>query len=384
VRHTPGHVNCPVCDSALQDLLKPNNFPEMKFKDAAAIWLEDTRDGVAPRTHRDHQDFVRRLNRFFGEMIVKRINAGNIAEYQRARQGRCLHPEDNLGKSGPETINHEISAVLSKILDAAGTWKPIKPMYKRLKVVRSDVGRSLTQQEEERLVICAASHPRWRVAYLCSLLSVNTTAGPGEIARIRVRYINLREKVLSIEEGLKNHARLRHFPMTESILWTCEQLLERYYKLCKRHGITPDPDHYVMPGRARCGPYDPWRPIGSWRKAFERLREKADLPKFRRYDLRHQSQTKLMEQPDISDHTIEDISGHVPGQTKKRYRHIRDQRKLEALQRIEVRPAPILMAAGELLGPTASTGAPQTPQKSVDCSPVASKVTPGSEVRLAK
>jgi integrase len=369
MRHTPDHDNCPACDASLQALLKPNNYPEMKFKDAAAVWLRETRDSVAPRTHRDHQDFTRRLNRFFGEMRVKHIHAGNIREYQIARQGKCEHAIDNLGKSGPDAINHEIAAVLAKILDEAGTWKQIKPMYKRLKVAKSKAGSTLSADKEERLFVCGASHPRWKVAYWCSLLSVNTTAGPGEIRRIRVKDINMRERVLSIEEGLKNPGRLRHFPMTESIKWVCEQLLRRYYWICKRHKIVPDPDHYVMPGRARAGPYDPWKPIGSWRKAFEKMREKAELPKFRRYDLRHQSQTKLMEQPDISDHTIEEISGHVHGDTKKRYRHIRDQRKLEALQKIEVKPAPQLVAAGEILGPAA-----QRELQGVK-SPVVSKVT---------
>jgi integrase len=348
--HTLGHVNCPACEATRIEAMRTSDLKDLSFDNAATLWLQDRQLDIGERTHKDHQDFARRLGRFFGGMALKDIHIGHIKAYQLARQGkdRAL----DLGKAGPELVNHEIS-FLTGLLDAAGTWKPMKQYYRCLKVKKSTRGRSITEEEEDRLKMVAASNPRWQAAYLGTLLSLNTTAGPGEIVHIRVRWINMRDRVLSIRDGLKNDSRERHFPMTGTIHWICSELLKRYYRLCRRHGLETSEEHYVLMGRtAGSGrPYDPWKPMGSWKKAWGALTEKADLPGLRMYDMRHQTQTKLMEQDGVSDHTIEDIAGHISGDMKKQYRHIRDKKKLEALEMIESRPAPKIIETpdGELV-----------------------------------
>jgi integrase len=262
-------------------------------------------------------------------------------------------------------INHEIS-LLSMVLDRAGLWKFIKPHYKRLKVPKYGKGRALTSEERDRLIACAASNPRWRVAYLGTLLCANTGAGPGEVRKIKVKDIDLRNRNIAIEQGAKNQHRKRDYPMTDTILWTCMQIFKRYHRLCDKYQVSPSPEHFVFPARIRHDyGYDFNKPISCWKKAWNRLCKKADLAGLRCLDLRHDSATNLMEEPTVSEQTVEDIMGHVTHRMKKRYSHIRRDRILHALEVIEVKPAPTLMEDDFWIRTIPKTGPPiKEPKKS--------------------
>ena len=79
------------------------------------------------------------------------------------------------------------------------------------------------------------------------------------------------------------------------------------------------------------------RPIGSWKKAWGALRQAADLPSLRMYDLRHHAITKLMEDPQISEQTVEEMAGHaLSSRMKKRYSHIRLAPKADAVAKLEL------------------------------------------------
>jgi integrase len=269
--HTFGHENCPACDAELYEAMRAANSAELPFSEAARLWLLTSREEVADQTHKDRELFIGRLNKFFGPMILNKIHIGNIRQYQKARQGKADNPADNLGEAGAELINHEISA-LARILDAAGLWKPIKLHYKCLKVPKYGPGRALEATERERLVMCAASNPRWKVAYLCTLLTLNLTRGAGEVRKVKIKDVDLRSRNLSIEEGAKNAYRVVDFPMNDTVHWCCGQLLKRYYRLCEKYGVTPSPDHYLLPARIKHGDgYDFNKPQRGWRSAWNSL-----------------------------------------------------------------------------------------------------------------
>lgn len=363
--HTLGHVHCPACEAELFEALRAANSATLSFSEAARLWLINSREEVADQTFKDRELFIGRLNRFFGPMILNTIHIGNIRQYQKARQGKADRPEDNLGArqlhrirstesgrqddaaivpdsyAGAELINHEISA-LSRILHAAGLWAAIKPHYKCMRVPKYGPGRGLDAAERERLVMCAASNPRWRVAYLCTLLSLNLTRGAGEVRKVKVKDIDLRARNLTIEEGAKNTYRKVDFPMNDTVHWCCGQLLKRYYRLCEKYSVVPSPEHYVLPARIRRGyGYDFTKPQGDWRSAWDSLCEKAGLNgRFRMYDLRHDGATRLGEDPETADQMKRDILGHIDKRMEKRYFHAHREAKLEALKNIEVTPAP--------------------------------------------
>jgi len=75
--------------------------------------------------------------------------------------------------------------------------------------------------------------------------------------------------------------------------------------------------------------------------AVDLIREAAHLPKLRMYDLRHHAITALLENPDISEETVEDIAGHVSRRMKKRYSHIRMEYKRAAVEAIMAKRKPV-------------------------------------------
>lgn len=341
--HTLGHVHCPACEAERYEALRVANSADLPFREAARLWLINSREDVSAQTHKDRQTFINRLNKFFGPILVRDIHIGNVNAYQKARQGKADHAGDNLGEAGAELINHEISA-LRRVLEKAGLWAVIKPHYKPLKVPKYGPGRACSDDERERLLMCAASNPRWKVAYLCSLLSLNVGRGFGEFRKIKVKDIDLRNRNLSIDEGAKNDYRIVDFPMTDSVHWACGQLLKRYYRLCEKSGVAPSPDHYVMPARIQRGyGRDFYKPQGHMRKVWRSICDKAGITDLRLYDLRHDTATRLGESPDIADQSKRDILGHVNKRMEKRYFHQQRQTKLRALESIEVAPAPKLV-----------------------------------------
>lgn len=324
--HTPDHHACPACERLKLTILSPAVFGLLRFRDAAPVWLEDHKDGICRKTFLDYQFYLRSLTPFFGELALAEIHIGHVRSYQDQR----------LRDAGPSCINHEINT-LKQILDRAGLWGEVSRFYHPLKLGKARAGCALSQEEEQRLFVAAAGNPRWKVAYWGSLLTATTTAGPGEITHLHLDDVSFGEQPsLTIRDGLKNIHRDRIITMNRTAAWAAGQMVKRYYRLCRRLRIAPCGDHYLLPGRSRRGGYDPWIPMGSWKKAWRALRYAADLPNLRMYDLRHQAITKLLEDPDISEQTVEEIAGQVSEKMKKSYSHIRLQPKREALAKLEL------------------------------------------------
>jgi integrase len=76
--------------------------------------------------------------------------------------------------------------------------------------------------------------------------------------------------------------------------------------------------------------------MGSWKKAHYAIRKEAAkkfprLATLRRYDFRHNATTKMLENPEISERTIEEFIGHRLGsKTKEKYSHIRMEARRHA------------------------------------------------------
>ncbi len=286
----PHTEDCPACRAIEVELSRKQDITKLTFKQAAQVVLDDERKEVetggetalaqvlfahepkskkriGKRTYKDHQDFTRRLNAFFADFPLDKINTGHLRAYQLHRLGFRV---DDHGKeyraegAGPTLINHELS-FLAKVLDHAGLWKELKPKYQRLKEPKSEKGRVLDEQKESELIAGAATKPRWIVMYCGILLQVNAGTGPGEICHLRVKDYRRRERMLEIREGggpvelyvdgprggPKNKWRHRDIPLNDAAVWACEQLLFRYQRICKRRKIEPDLNHYLIPTKRR-------------------------------------------------------------------------------------------------------------------------------------
>lgn len=333
--HTPNHRDCPACNRRKERIVDPKAFGKLTFAVAAPMWLEEHRSDIAEKTHYDYEYYIRSLCKFFGELTLEEIHIGHIGTYQEERKATA----------GPSCINHELNT-LKQVLVRAKLWDSIRG-YKPLKVGKSDVGRAMEPADEERLFRTASTSYRWKIAYWCSILTATTTIGPTEISHLHFGDVDLASRpgaplgTLHVHDGLKNGYRERLVPLNESSRWAMKQILDRYFKRCTKLRIQPNRQHYILMGRGRNTPFDPWKPMGSWKKAWCALRIAAGLPTLRRYDLRHHAITKLMEDPNISEQTIEDMAGHaLRSSMKKLYSHIRIAPKTEATTKLELKLPP--------------------------------------------
>lgn len=346
--HSHPHTNCPLCDTARDVVLSADEFGALRLAMAAPIWLKEHSADISPKTITDYEYYLRSLTKFFGEMTLREIHPGHIQRYQEWRQTAWKDEHGRAWKAGPSAINHEVNT-LAQILQRGHLWKDqkIACAYKPLKAPDSRVGKALIPEEEERLFYVASAGGRWEVAYLAELLSVNTSAGPGEIRHLRMCDIDLARKApdgtpqpsITIFEGIKNKHRERTIPLNPTAEDCVRRLLKRYQRLLKRQHLEPDRNHYLLPGRARRGrkAVDFMKPQGSWHKAWTAIRERAGLKHIRMYDMRHHVVTKMLENPEISEQTVQETAGHVSKRMKDRYSHIRNARKRDALTSVETK-----------------------------------------------
>lgn len=238
--------------------MHPDALGSASFSVAASTWLE-SRKRLCSNTKNIYAHYIASLNTFFGDLTLRDIHAGHIAEYQSYRQTQIrltkqhAHRKHGLpeeASDGASAINHEISCVLRQVLKQAGLWLAIQPHYEPLPIPQDEAGMALTEEEERHLFRVARSRKRWMIAYCCDLLSRNTTAGPGELRHLRLQDVDVAGRVLHVEEGLKNVFRKRPLPMNDDALWAAEYLLRRYRSALLRANLPEDPSHYILYHRA--------------------------------------------------------------------------------------------------------------------------------------
>lgn len=288
----------------------------LPFSDACDQWLDSRRPYLAEKTQYEYGLSIQTLSKFFGELRVQEIDGDLVRAYQRMRQQSV----------GSSAINHELN-VFIQVRKRIGL--PLTD-YQALPLPKEERGRALSPEERERLFRTASSNPGWESAYLFALIAVNTTAGPKEVMTLRLRDVDIGRGTIRIQpEGVKNIHRIRTIPLNAEALAAVNRALLRAQSL----GAVEE-DHYLFPFRVYGGQnpkYDPARHQMTMKTSWTSLREAAKLHGLRMYDLRHHAITAMLENPDISEETIEDIAGHVSRRMKKRYSHIRMEYKRRAV-----------------------------------------------------
>jgi integrase len=296
---------------------------QLPFASACEAWLESRRPYISTKTHHEYKLNIKTLAAFFGELRLQEIDADLVRAYQRTRKLKC----------GAFAINHECG-VLCQIRKRIGL--PIED-YQPLPLPKQERGRALADEERSRLLRVAKTNPSWEAAYLATTISVNTTAGPKEVATLRLQDSDLERDVIRVQPGgAKNVHRMRTIPLNDESRAAVKVALAR----AKRLGSIK-PEHYLFPFRKKSGNrhsgadhYDPTRHQTSFKTAWLALRRAANIQNFRMYDLRHHAITALLENPEISEETAEDIAGHISRRMKKRYSHIRMKYRRAAVEAI--------------------------------------------------
>jgi integrase len=326
-QHTLGHVKCPACEHLRKEIMRTGELGDRTLAEVWPLWWEQKQQEISPKTARCYREYSRHLLAFFGPLRLDDIHIGNLVAYRSSRV-----------TAGPGLINHEINC-LSQILDVAGLWAPIAKFYKPLRIPKHGPGQALLQEEALWLLEVASYRRKWKVAYLGSMLSVNTTCGPGELRNLRIKDVNVHRSppTIDVVEGAKNEYRVRTVPLNADAFWAVQELIV----LAAEKGAHL-PDHYLFPGRAPALGEGSLvnKPVTSWKTAWYALRKEAakkypKLATVRMYDLRHHAITSLLENPTISEQTIKDVAGHVSKKILERYSHIRMARKTAALEALE-------------------------------------------------
>lgn len=346
--HTPGHVNCPACLDIRQQLEFGGDVSAMmSFHDATEVWLQlrqlggevDRQHFVSPRTLRDNGQYLRTLEAFFGEMRLCDIHPGHLRQYQTERVNAIgLFEEIKPSRPGkasrkrkparPAKVNQELGT-LSMILQDAHLWTAeFVAKYRPLKVETPDIPRALSQDEQSHFLEVAARRESWRVVYWYSILSLQTTAAPGEMRGLHLGDVNLFGQILMIRSAYaKNRYRVRTIPLTADALWAVDRLLQR----ARAHGAV-DPGHYLFPFYVNRYLWDPCRPMtySGIKRQWIEVREEAGFPWLREEDLRHCAITRMAE-AGVPIAVIMSMAGHISPRMTQHYTHICEQAKRRAI-----------------------------------------------------
>ncbi len=292
---------------------------EMLFPEAGELWLASRTPYISPKTFHEYELNLRTLGKAFEETKLREITADQIRMYQAMRINQ---------KCGPSGINHETS-VLQQLLKRIGKWREIESQFQALPLPDRGPGRVLSPEERTRLFKVSARKENWEGAFLFAVLSINTSAGPKEALTLRLKDVDLDSEKPAINvqpEGAKNTGRVRSIPLNEEAFKAATLAVERAKKLGSL-----SPDHYLFPFRIHRALYDPTRHQTSFKGAWLRMTAAAELPGLRMYDLRHHCITSLLEDPHVSEETVQAIAGHVSRRMMKRYSHIRSAAKRAAV-----------------------------------------------------
>jgi integrase len=182
---------------AAADLLTTPALTQAPFQTAAEAWLESRRPYISSRTFKDYKLYIKSLSAHFGEMRLHEISSDQIRAYQRMRMSAAIWA----------SINKETS-VLQQMLKRIGRWSELAHDFQSIPEPKNsdDVGRCISDEEEARFFRVGLSNPAWSVAAWASMISVNTTAGPGEILHLHLSNVDVvnRMTIRVTPEGAKN------------------------------------------------------------------------------------------------------------------------------------------------------------------------------------
>ena len=302
------------------------------FPAATKAWLTK-KTNLTPLGARYYRQYIAKLTKYFGNRLLSDISAEDVSDLQNKRKGE--------GLSGRQ-INAEVGT-LRAILRYYGQWPHISGRVTMLPE-RSDAGRALSGEDEERLLnwMRASRSPS---LYPFFVLSIDAGLRPSETRSLRRSNLRLTWRDGAIADGEVTVGRSkteagegRFIPLTRRASSALSLWLARF----KNAG----PDSFVFPfhrvaiaGSNRM-PHvydvrlDRAMSASSYRTAFRTARQKAGI-RLRFYDARHTFVTRLAENPSVSEETIRQLAGHVSSRMLSRYAHIRAQARRDAISSLE-------------------------------------------------
>lgn len=308
---------------SLKGQYDPGN-DRLKLTEAADTYIEHRAVAAAAGTVRLEKERLRALKKLLAQIAnvdlkLKDIDIKLVRSYQQRRIAEGV---------GPRTVNME-GQLLRSILKHHEQWK-LDGKYEPLPEPVSEAGRSLTPEEEVKLIDVAKSRPQWFVAYHATILENETGMRGVEVRNLQVKRIDLTTGEIHLQKS-KTKGGVRTIPLSDDALESAKELLIR-----ARHLGASQTDHYLIPalvssttsgkdGKAipvRC--YDPTKPTKGWRTAWRKLTEEAGLKGLRGHDLRHNWITGHAE-IGTPQSVLEAQAGHLSKRMSDHYKHISEK-----------------------------------------------------------
>jgi integrase len=257
-----------------------------------------------------------------GKRLVVEITPKVVKSYQTARLTEA---------AAPKTINDEVLLLL-RLCDDQGDL--IRAKLRREKALKLALppspGRAYTADEKARMLE-EAQKLRTPQMHAALALDLNTGLRDKELRELRWEQIDLvHKKALTVGKSKTEAGTGRAIPLNETALAALEAHAAWYIR---RFGECR-PEWFVFAFGTPL-PKDPTRPITSFKTAWTKVREKANV-RGRWHDNRHTLVTELAESG-AGDEVIMSIAGHVSRAMLSRYSHVRMEAKRRALDEIAVR-----------------------------------------------
>ena len=241
------------------------------FSVAAGEWLELKSLTLAVSSQRIERDNLKHLLPHFEKRLVSDIQAKDVSRYQQTRL---------MEKASPKTINLEVGT-LRAILRRYRVWAEIQQDVRMLPTI-DDVGHALTDEEEVAL-LSACLQSRSRSLYPAVMLARNSGMRHNETRLLQWKQVDFASKVLTVGKSKTQAGTGRAIPLNGRILSVLDMWAAQFPKR--------QPNHYVFPFE-KCGAKgeedsfgftagvifydtDPTRPVGDWKEAWEKAKERA-------------------------------------------------------------------------------------------------------------
>ena len=321
---------------SLKGPYNPSN-DRLKFAEAADAYMEHRGVAAGEGTVRLEKERLRAVKKLLAKIGPVGLK---LKDFEDIRLIRTYQQKRIAEGVGPRTVNME-GQLMRSILKHHDQWK-LDGKYQPLPEPVSEAGRSLTPEEEVRLIDTAKSRPEWAVAYHGTMLENETGMRGVEVRNLQTKRIDLMAAEIHLQKS-KTKGGVRTIPLNADALESAKQLIIR----AQNFGAN-QPDHYLIPalvnavveGRngttVRVRRYDPTKPTKGWRTAWRKLTEKAGLKGLRGHDLRHSWVTSHAE-IGTPQSVLEAQAGHLSKRMSDHYKHISEKaarKASEALSRV--------------------------------------------------
>lgn len=282
---------------------------------------------------------------FAAEFRINAITLTHIRDYQKQRRKHISRTMRQPVTA--RTVNYELF-LLRCVMAYANCWtEELSTGYQRLREMKHRAGKVATKEQIKVLITTALTNEYWQLAMYCAAVAIGTGCRGGEIRKLQLKDIDLKEGKLRIVREIAKNRKEREPRLMALAEWGMRHLLLRAQAL----GAT-EPEHYLLPLRLCKSnwPGDPGRkfdvskPMTSWVKSWRKLMEKCGMKGFRFHDLRHTFRT-LGAEAGVPLEVMMAQLGHMDRETSLEYVHIQNRALERAKQLIESEQAEILASA---------------------------------------